>query len=51
MIPVPDDMKRILATQQLTAGRPYPVQGPPYQQTAAIVRQQQLQQQQAQASR
>ena len=53
MIPVPDDMKRILATQQMTAGRPYPIPGQQaYQpQSAAIVRQQQLQQQQAQASR
>ncbi|KAH8884683.1 hypothetical protein GQ53DRAFT_661541 [Thozetella sp. PMI_491] len=50
MIPVPDDMKRILTTQQLNAGRPYPVPNQPYQ-AAAIVRQQQLQQQQAQAGR
>lgn len=52
MIPIPDDMKRILASQQATAGRPYPVPAQPFQQNPALFRQQQIQQQQqAQASR
>ncbi|KAK4166365.1 hypothetical protein QBC43DRAFT_286817 [Cladorrhinum sp. PSN259] len=50
MIPIPDDIKRILASQQASAGRPYPV-GPnqPFQQNPALYRQQQIQQQQQQA--
>ncbi|PSR81056.1 helix-loop-helix DNA-binding domain-containing protein [Coniella lustricola] len=47
MIPVPDDMKRIISAQ-LATGRPYPVQTPGFQQTPAIMRQQQIQQQQQQ---
>ncbi|KLU88539.1 hypothetical protein MAPG_07524 [Magnaporthiopsis poae ATCC 64411] len=48
MIPVPDDMKRIIQAQ-VAAGRPYPI-GPQanYQQNAAMLRQQQIQQQQQQ---
>lgn len=45
MIPVPEDMKRILS-QQMAAGRPYPVPQQPY--NPALARQQQLQQQQQQ---
>ncbi|KAK0641239.1 hypothetical protein B0T16DRAFT_393554 [Cercophora newfieldiana] len=48
MIPVPDDMKRILAAQQVNAGRPYPVPQQGFQQNPAILRQQQIQQQQQQ---
>ncbi|KAK0617414.1 hypothetical protein B0T14DRAFT_433257 [Immersiella caudata] len=48
MIPVPDDMKRILAAQQMNAGRPYPVQQQAFQQNPAMLRQQQIQQQQQQ---
>ncbi|KAK3332125.1 hypothetical protein B0T19DRAFT_95417 [Cercophora scortea] len=49
MIPIPDDMKRILASQQINASQPYPV--PPAQQFgqhSATVRRQQIQQQQQQ---
>jgi hypothetical protein len=49
MIPIPDNMKRILAAQHLNAGRPYPVPPQQFGQTPALVRQQQLQQQQQQA--
>ncbi len=45
MIPVPEDMKRILQAQAAT-GRPYPVPQQPFQPTPALIRQQQLQQQQ-----
>lgn len=46
MIPVPDDMKRIIS-QQLASGRPYPVPQQGFQQNnPAIMRQQQIQQQQ-----
>lgn len=45
MIPVPDDMKRIIS-QQLASGRPYPVPQQQFQQNPAIMRQQQIQQQQ-----
>jgi len=48
MIPVSDDMKRILAAQQMNAGRPYPVPQQTFQQNPAILRQQQIQQQQQQ---
>ncbi|AEO64225.1 d5899ee2-3b50-4769-9a91-aaefe7f10ba4 [Thermothielavioides terrestris] len=49
VIPVPDDIKRILAMQQMNAGAPYPVPpAQPFGQTPAIVRQQQIQQQQQQ---
>ncbi|KAK4032026.1 hypothetical protein C8A01DRAFT_20847 [Parachaetomium inaequale] len=49
MIPIPDDIKRILAAQQMNAGRPYPVPAQQqFGQTPALVRQQQLQQQQQQ---
>ncbi|KAK4127316.1 hypothetical protein N657DRAFT_631158 [Parathielavia appendiculata] len=46
LIPIPDDMKRILAAQQLNAGRPYPVPAQHFGQTPALLRQQQIQQQQ-----
>ncbi|KAJ0110148.1 hypothetical protein J7T55_000580 [Diaporthe amygdali] len=45
MIPVPDDMKRIISAQ-LASGRPYPVPQQQFQQNPAIMRQQQIQQQQ-----
>lgn len=45
MIPVPDDMKRIISAQ-LASGRPYPVPQQGFQQNPAIMRQQQIQQQQ-----
>lgn len=45
MIPVPDDMKRIISAQ-LASGRPYPVPQQAFQQNPAIMRQQQIQQQQ-----
>lgn len=48
MIPIPDDMKRILTSQQMNAGRPYPVPAQPFGQSPVIVRQQQIQQQQQQ---
>lgn len=47
MIPVPDDMKRIISAQMAT-GRPYPVPQQAFQQNPAIMRQQQIQQQQQQ---
>lgn len=47
MIPVPDDMKRIISAQ-LASGRPYPVPQQGFQQNPAIMRQQQIQQQQQQ---
>ncbi|KJR85178.1 hlh transcription factor [Sporothrix schenckii 1099-18] len=51
MIPVPEEMKRILQAQA-AAGRPYPVPQQPFQGTPAVIRQQQIQQQQqAQQSR
>ncbi|KAK3903937.1 hypothetical protein C8A05DRAFT_14146 [Staphylotrichum tortipilum] len=49
MIPIPDDMKRILAAQQMNAGRPYPVPAQQFGQNPAMVRQQQIQQQHQQA--
>ncbi|KAL2187349.1 hypothetical protein L209DRAFT_683442 [Thermothelomyces heterothallicus CBS 203.75] len=49
MIPIPDDMKRILAAQQMNAGRPYPVPAQQFGQNPTFMRQQQLQQQQQQA--
>ncbi|KAK4157041.1 hypothetical protein C8A00DRAFT_40525 [Chaetomidium leptoderma] len=49
MITVPEDMKRIIANQQMNAGRPYPVPAQGFGQTPAMVRQQQIQQQQQQA--
>ena len=48
MIPIPDDMKRILQNQQMNAGRPYPVAPQHFGQNPALLRQQQLQQQQQQ---
>ncbi|KAK0742333.1 hypothetical protein B0T21DRAFT_283020 [Apiosordaria backusii] len=48
MIPIPDDIKRILTSQQMNAGSPYPVPGQHFQQNPAMIRQQQLQQQQQQ---
>ncbi|KAK4103303.1 hypothetical protein N658DRAFT_557768 [Parathielavia hyrcaniae] len=54
LIPIPDDMKRILASQQMNAGRPYPVPAQQFGQAPALLRQQQIQQQQqaqAQAGR
>ncbi|KAK3953703.1 hypothetical protein QBC32DRAFT_113140 [Pseudoneurospora amorphoporcata] len=52
LIPIPDDMKRILSAQQMNAGRPYPV-GPPAMQPGfvpnpGVIRRQQIQQQQQQ---
>ncbi|KAL2150860.1 hypothetical protein VTH82DRAFT_7423 [Thermothelomyces myriococcoides] len=49
MIPIPDDMKRIIAAQQMNAGRPYPVPAQQFGQNPTFLRQQQLQQQQQQA--
>ncbi|KAK4200800.1 hypothetical protein QBC40DRAFT_66539 [Triangularia verruculosa] len=52
MIPIPADIKRILVSQQMNAGRPYPVPGQQFQQNPALISQQlQQQQQQAQSSR
>lgn len=48
MIPIPGDMKRILATQQMNAGQPYPVPQQPFAQNPALLRQQQQIQQQQQ---
>jgi hypothetical protein len=48
MIPIPEDMKRIIEAQQMNAGRPYPVPGHPFVPTPAMLRQQQIQQQQQQ---
>ncbi|KAI1309279.1 helix-loop-helix DNA-binding domain-containing protein [Xylaria venustula] len=45
MIQVPDDMKRIIAAQ-LAAGQPYPVPQQTFRPNPALVRQQQIQQQQ-----
>lgn len=45
MIQVPDDMKRIISAQ-MAAGRPYPVPPQQFQQNPALLRQQQIQQQQ-----
>ncbi|KAK3381448.1 hypothetical protein B0H63DRAFT_204959 [Podospora didyma] len=47
LIPVPDDMKRIHASQQMNAGRPYPVPAQ-FGQNPTVLRQQQIQQQQQQ---
>lgn len=47
MIPVPDDMKRIISAQ-MASGRPYPMPQQGFQQNPAIMRQQQIQQQQQQ---
>ncbi|KAL2126435.1 hypothetical protein VTI74DRAFT_925 [Chaetomium olivicolor] len=49
LIPIPDDMKRILTAQQMNAGRPYPVPAQHFGQNPALLRQQQIQQQQQQA--
>ncbi|CAK7202687.1 Clr6 histone deacetylase associated PHD protein-2 Cph2 [Sporothrix eucalyptigena] len=45
LIPVPEEMKRILQAQAAT-GRPYAVPQQPFQATPAVIRQQQIQQQQ-----
>ncbi|KAJ9151283.1 Sterol regulatory element-binding protein 1 [Pleurostoma richardsiae] len=45
MIQVPDDMKRIIDAQ-MAAGRPYPIPAQNFQQNPALLRQQQIQQQQ-----
>lgn len=45
MIPVPDNMKRIIDAQ-MQSGQRYPVPQQPFQQTPAVMRQQQIQQQQ-----
>ncbi|KAI1134124.1 hypothetical protein F5Y05DRAFT_406756 [Hypoxylon sp. FL0543] len=45
MIQVPDDMKRIIAAQ-IAAGRPYPVPQQQFRGNPALIRQQQIQQQQ-----
>ncbi|KAH7040274.1 uncharacterized protein B0I36DRAFT_371026 [Microdochium trichocladiopsis] len=47
MIPVPDDMKRIIAAQ-IAAGHPYPVPQQQYRPNPTVMRQQQIQQQQHQ---
>ncbi|KAI0022909.1 hypothetical protein F4780DRAFT_769550 [Xylariomycetidae sp. FL0641] len=47
MIQVPEDMKRIIAAQ-MSANQPYPVPQQPYRPNPAMVRQQQIQQQQMQ---
>lgn len=47
MIPVPDDMKRIIAAQ-MAAGHPYPVPQQQYRRNPTVMRQQQIQQQQHQ---
>ncbi|WYZ37949.1 hypothetical protein EsH8_II_001455 [Colletotrichum jinshuiense] len=47
MIPVPDDMKRIISAQ-MAAGQPYPVPQQGYRGNPALLRQQQIQQQQQQ---
>lgn len=46
MIPVPEDMRKILASQQMAAGRSYAVPQQIFQANPAIMRQQQIQQQQ-----
>jgi hypothetical protein len=46
MIPVPEDMRKILTSQQVAAGRSYAVPQQVFQPNPAIVRQQQIQQQQ-----
>lgn len=48
MIPIPDDMKRILTAQQMNAGGPYPVPAQHFGQNPTLLRQQQIQQQQQQ---
>ncbi|KAI8631073.1 hypothetical protein F5Y19DRAFT_463445 [Xylariaceae sp. FL1651] len=48
MIQVPDDMKRIIAAQ-IAAGQPYPVPQQPFRPNPALIRHQQIQQQQVQA--
>ncbi len=48
MIQIPEDMKRILAAQQVNAGRPYPVPAQQFAQNPVMLRQQQIQQQQQQ---
>lgn len=45
MIPVPDNMKRIIEAQ-MQSGQRYPVPQQPFQQNPAVMRQQQIQQQQ-----
>ncbi|KAI1100099.1 hypothetical protein F4804DRAFT_344995 [Jackrogersella minutella] len=45
MIQVPDNMKRIIAAQ-LASGQPYPVPQQPFRNNPALIRQQQIQQQQ-----
>ncbi|CCF36296.1 helix-loop-helix DNA-binding domain-containing protein [Colletotrichum higginsianum] len=47
MIPVPDDMKRIISAQ-MAVGQPYPVPQQGYRGNPALMRQQQIQQQQQQ---
>lgn len=47
MIPVPDDMKRILAAQMAT-GQPYPIPQQSYRPNPGLIRQQQIHQQQQQ---
>ncbi|KAM0331584.1 hypothetical protein ACHAQA_003263 [Verticillium albo-atrum] len=48
MMPVPEDMKRILAAQ-MAAGQPYPVPQQQFRGNPGLIRQQQIQQQQQQA--
>lgn len=46
MIPVPEDMRKILASQQVAAGRSYALPQQTFGQNPAVLRQQQIQQQQ-----
>ena len=48
MIQVPENMRKILAAQQVSAGRPYAVPAQPFQGNPTLTRQQQIQQQQQQ---
>lgn len=48
---VSEDMKSMLMNQHVAAGRPYAVPSQPYQQNPPIIRQQQIQQQQAESPR
>jgi uncharacterized protein DUF2014 len=50
MMPVPEDMKRIISAQ-MAAGQPYPVPQQQFQRNPAMLRQQQIQQMQQQGGR
>jgi hypothetical protein len=51
MLPVSEDYRKLMAAQQVNAGRSYAVPPQPFQANPAIVRQQQIQQQQQQQQR